>query len=221
MRFAIISIVFVVLFALCTQPSEGPKTTPPQTTPSDLLGVYKGFKTMQKGDWAKWRIYDKQITTLMYIFAGREVLEGKSVSGIELSKIEEGQEQVIQIWFTDDGKAIKYVIKVPQGVFCMPISPVENENLPSTSTPDEYEPQRIVKLRYELGKHTVGGKVINVVKIFMDKNETWISGDVPFGMVRVLIEGKTVMDLLDFGSGLSLKISFNEVLNCKQVPRIG
>ncbi|MEM1579163.1 MAG: hypothetical protein QXN34_05550 [Archaeoglobaceae archaeon] len=220
------AILLVALLAFCTQPSEKPVTTPsattppptPQTTPAtptDLLSVYKGFKDMQKGEWAQWKS-DNQVIT--YVFVGKETINGKTASGIEFSSEFQGRRAAIQIWISEDGSAVKYVAKFPEGVFCVPLTFVQTKNVPSSSTPEEYTPKKISEMRYELGKHTVSGKIINVVKIFFGKNETWISGEVPFGMVKMMSEGKTILELIDFGAGKSAEISLSEVLNCKQFP---
>ncbi|MCS7144397.1 MAG: hypothetical protein NZ879_05180 [Archaeoglobaceae archaeon] len=210
-----IALALAIFLTLCAQPAESPTT--PSTPAKDLTSIYTGFKTLQKGEWAQWRVSNGEVVTLTYVFAGREKLNGKSSYGIEFSSEIQGKKAIVQVWFSEDGSSFKYVAKVPEGIFCFPFIQVEGE-MPSPSTPDEYSPETIVKGRYEFGKHTVAGKTINVVKVFIEGNETWVSGEVPFGMVKVINQGKTVMELLDFGSGKTPEISFNEVLNCRQYP---
>ena len=228
MRISIIfgvSILLLILFLGCAQTGPEQKTPTPTTTVTvtgeSLEKVYQGFKSVEKGDWAEWTYYsDGEKMTVKYIFAGRETLNGKEVYGLEFSAEMQGQKGIFQVWYYEDtGEVAKYVLKTPQGIFCLtPTQYKPSDVEPTTETPDEYEPENIVKYNYEIGTYTTkSGKTISVVKIIKGNEEFWVSSEVPFGLVKVIRNGKTVMELDDFGSGESPVISFDEVKSCKQM----
>ncbi|RLF43241.1 MAG: hypothetical protein DRN18_00585 [Thermoplasmata archaeon] len=121
----------------------------------------------------------------------------------------------------DTGEKVKYVIKVNGQVYCIePTSPSIDTEPPKTETPDEYKPENT---NFELGTYTVpgNGKTITVA-IFRGagKAETWVSSEVPFGLVKMINEkGEETMHLEDFGlSGAHRDITAEERDNCTPLP---
>ena len=215
-------------------PSEPKQEEPIETTSpeergtsisglSELKKIYQGFQTAKKGDWAEWKITGEEENPIIkYVFVGEDIVDGKNCYGFELSGNFQQFAGASQIWFSkEDNLPIKYVMKTPQGVFCL--SPVNYEFLerttPSPTTPEEYKPEKIVNFNYEIGSFsTKTGKTIKVVKIYKEDEEVWISSQVPFGMVKLISEGKTQLELRDFGSGTSTEITKEERENCQFFP---
>ncbi|OMH41423.1 hypothetical protein BLW93_00640 [Desulfurobacterium indicum] len=92
------------------------------------------------------------------------------------------------------------------------MGPQVQEN-PHTKTPEEFKPTK-PKIRFGIYKTPTGKKV--PVAIFKTKNgETWVSSNVPFGIVKQVENGKVTMFLEDFGAGKKTKIPLNEAKNCQ------
>ena len=194
---------------------------------SQLKKFYQGFKKAEIGDWAVWKLESTEgIPRVKYVYAGQETVDGKNCYGWEFSGKFQGMETAMQVWLSqEDSTPVKYVAKVPQGVFCLSPSSYEppqgGEFSPQAETPDDYKPENIVNLNFETGTFTAeGGKTIKVVKIIHpDGSQIWLSSQIPFGVAKVISpDGKTEAELTDFGSGTPLEITRNERDNCQQIP---
>jgi len=193
---------------------------------SQLKKFYQGFRKAKIGDWAVWKIESTEgIPRVKYVYAGQETVDGKNCYGWEFSGKAQGIEAAMQVWLSKkDGNPVKYVAKVPQGVFCLSPSkykPPEGEFSPQAETPDDYKPENIINLNFETGTFTTeSGKTIKVVKIIHpDRSQIWLSSQIPFGVAKVIsTDGKTEAELKDFGSGAPLEITKNERDNCRQIP---
>lgn len=206
-----------------TSPEE---SATPTSKLSELKKIYQGFKTAKKGDWAEWKIIGEEGNPIIkYVFVGEDIIDGKRCYGFELSGAFQQFAAAGQIWFSkEDNLPIKYVAKTPQGVFCLPPInyKVQEEATPSPTTPEEYKPESIIDFNYEIGSFTTeSGKTIKVVKIYKEDQEVWVSSQVPFGMVKIISEGKTRLELKDFGSGAPTEITKEERENCRFFPMGG
>lgn len=244
MRKNFVVLLFLALlslsFAGCAQDNgeDGPTTTPTagehQTgTPEpsgdssgdsqgDITSYYEGYMDLEKGMWAEWRNdFNGEESTNRYVYAGEETIDGKKAIGFEYGYDMEGQKVTVQTWASaSTKKPVKSVIKFEDQVMCYTIP---DADLPSTDTPSDYEPQEIAdRPDWSHGTFTTeSGKTVDVIK-FQDtvsgtKNEIWVSSEVPFGMVKTVQDGKTVMELKDFGTNAELSISLNEVKNCQEM----
>lgn len=200
--------------------SQPTKTQPTKNNPS-ISDYYTGFITPKKGAWVEWEITSngKTIKT-RYVYAGKATIEGKNAYGFEYNYNINGQEAAAQMWFSNEG-IIKSVIKYQGQVICYSLP--KPSITPSAETPQKYEPEEISK-KPELGFDTFTtktGKTVKVVKFSEIRDgklyEVWISSEVPFGIVKMVSGGKTVMELADFGFGAKLTITKEEVDNCMQI----
>ncbi len=104
----------------------------------------------------------------------------------------------------------------------MPVSMFQSNNknnqiTPKSETPEEYKPESLGN--YKIGTFTTeSGKTVKVVIVEKNGDETWLSSEVPYGLVKVVKDGNAIMVLKDFGSGSSLEISKSERDNCQTVP---
>jgi len=176
----------------------------------------------EKGAWAEWEMVSNgESAEMRYVYAGKSTVEGKEAEGFEFTARMEGTEVTAQTWLSD-GEPVKSVIKSQGQVICY--SMPEQEVEPRSETPESYEPEEISqKPDVSFGSFTTeSGKTVDVVKFSEVREgkeaEVWVSSGVPFGMVKVLEEGETVMKLVDFGlSGGGLEITREEVENCKEI----
>ena len=183
----------------------------------DTTSGYTGFMAPAAGQWAEYVYTNGEESHLKMEYIGQDTVDGKTCTGFEMTVSGEG-ETIMQIWTeTATGQAVKYVMKMGDQVICMDVgeSPYEP---PETETPGEYEPN-LPDISY--GTYTTPtGKTVNVAKFAIGGGETWVSSQVPFGMVKVVdASEETTMYLYDFGTtGAQRDISKEEMENCQEMP---
>jgi hypothetical protein len=202
----IIGIVVALLLAITLLPAC-------EETPSG----YTGFIAPAEGQWAEYVIStDGEESHQKMEYIGQDTVDGKTCTGFEMTM--SGQEETImQIWTeTATGQAVKYVVKTGEYVICMNVG--ASPEPPETETPSEYDPN-LPNITYDTYT-TPTGKTVNVAKFATDGGETWVSSQVPFGMVKIINDsGETTMYLYDFGmTGAQRDISKTEMENCTQMP---
>ena len=217
----LVSLGLILFLLLSCAPSAPPSPSPTPTPPGGgSPAAYTGFMAPAEGQWAEYVIsLDAGQSRQRMEHIGRDTVSGKSCIGFEMTMSGLGEEEsIIQIW-TDASthQAVKYVMKMGNQVICMDIAPGTYEP-PKTETPGEYDPN-LPNISY--GTYTTPtGKKVNVAKFSRPEGETWVSSQVPFGMVKVIdASGKTAMYLYDFGtSGARRDISKAEMDNCLRMP---
>ncbi|MRJ02674.1 MAG: hypothetical protein GXO19_03740 [Epsilonproteobacteria bacterium] len=181
---------------------------------------YSGFMEPKPGAWAKYKVLmgkEEGVTTVKYL--GESEYKGKKVNVVEIETLIEGLPIVTQQWSAVDDESIvkKVITKTPQGTICMSeemYRSMGSDEGPDfhLKTPKEYSPKKPVKQ----GTYTLpNGKKVEVA-IFKDgEREVWVSSQVPFGIVKVVEDGKVVMELIDFGlEGAKAKIPLKEAATC-------
>ncbi len=178
---------------------------------------YTGFMAPAAGQWAEYVYTNGEESHLKMEYIGQDTVDGKTCTGFEMTMLGE-EDTIMQIWTeVATGQAVKYVVKMGDQVICMDVglSPYEP---PETETPGTYEPN-LPDITY--GTYTtLTGKTVNVAKFAIDGGETWVSSQVPFGMVKVInASEETTMYLYDFGTtGAQRDISKAEMENCTPMP---
>lgn len=178
---------------------------------------YTGFMAPAAGQWTEYVYTNGEESHLKMEFIGQDTVDGKTCTGFEMTM--SGEEEIImQIWTeTATGQAVKYVVKTGDEVMCMDVSHSPYEP-PETETPGTYEPN-LPDITY--GTYTTPTeKTVNVAKFAIGGGETWVSSQVPFGMVKVVdASEETTMYLYDFGTtGAQRDISKAEMEDCIQYP---
>jgi len=178
---------------------------------------YTGFLAPAAGQWAEYVYTNGEESHLKMEFIGQDTVDGKTCTGFEMTVSGE-EETIMQIWTEDaTGQAVKYVVKTGDLVMCMDVSHSPYEP-PETETPGTYEPN-LPDITY--GTYTTPtGKTVSVAKFAIGGGETWVSSQVPFGMVKVVdASEETTMYLYDFGTtGAPRDISKAEMEDCIQYP---
>ena len=205
-----LGIVIILLLAITLLPACGGGSTPP---------AYTGFMQAAEGQWVEYVIssageeYHQKMENI-----GQDTVDGKTCIGFEMTMAMPQQgETIVQMW-TDAAthQPVKYVMKTGGQVICMAVSQ-SPYGPPETGTPGSYDPN-LPNISY--GTYTTPtGKTVNVAKFAISGGESWVSSQVPFGMVKVVASGTTTMSLYDFGtSGAQRDISKAEMENCMQMP---
>ena len=198
----VIGVVVALLLAITLSPAC-----------DDTTSGYTGFMAPATGQWAEYVYTNGEESHLKMEYIGQDTVDGKTCTGFEMTVSGE-EETIMQIWTEDaTGQAVKYVVKMGGQVICMDVSQSPYEP-PETETPGEYEPD-LPDITY--GTYTTPtGKTVNVAKFAIDGGETWVSSQVPFGMVKVVdASEETTMYLYDFGTtGAQRDISKTEMENC-------
>ena len=128
---------------------------------------------------------------------------------MEFSMSIEGDEMVSQIWIDKASGASKlYVIK--QAGMVMKVDIGQTPDVPGGESEDNVTGAEIGIKDYT----TPTGKKVSATAYKEGNDEYWISGEVPFGQVKYVENGKTIMQLYDFGtSGAVRDISREEAMN--------
>lgn len=198
----VIGVVVALLLAITLSPAC-----------DDTTSGYTGFMAPAAGQWTEYVYTNGEESHLKMEYIGQDTVDGKTCTGFEMTVSGE-EETIMQIWTEDaTGQAVKYVVKMGGQVICMDVSQSPYEP-PETETPGEYEPD-LPDITY--GTYTTPtGKTVNVAKFAIDGGETWVSSQVPFGMVKVVdASEETTMYLYDFGTtGAQRDISKTEMESC-------
>ena len=121
----------------------------------------------------------------------------------------EMEDAVTQAWLTKEFKQIKTIVKDENEVYCIDTSAFINPT--ETYSPEKYENLYIEK---ETTYTTPTGKTVEVFIVSDGKDELWFSNEVPFSIVKVIVDGELAMSLIDFGFDAERKISREEGENC-------
>jgi hypothetical protein len=181
--------------------------------PAEAKPKYSGFPDLKAGMWTE--TVTKSGSQKVTIRT--ELIENApSLSKFQVTADVDGQEVVSQIWTDSDGNVKKYIIKQGSDVMCMDISQVPGDYVPETG--DSYPP----KTGVSLGTYTTPtGKKVNVAKFSTSSGEAWVSSDVPFGMVKLVSNDKTLLSLYDFGLiGAKSRIDVDDIADCTDMTNV-
>lgn len=188
-------------------PTTQPPTTPPPTTPTETEAPKKSLGEVldpicSDGVWA------------LYALPDDDSIKHKLFDDGDIFVHEfETEDAVTQAWLTKEFKQIKVVIRDEDEVYCIDTSTFINPT--ETYSSEKYENLYIEK---ETTYTTPTGKKVNVFVIRYGKDELWFSNEVPFSIVKVVIDGELAMSLIDFGFDAERKISREEGENCIPIP---
>jgi hypothetical protein len=184
-----------------------------------FAGGYSGFMKLEPGTWAKYILHTAGgEMEMIHKYIGTFDYKGKKVNVIETELKMEGFKSITQYWSAvgKDEVMEKIITLTPHGLFCMEkemIGRARIQNRPPyhTTTPPSYAPQKEKKtLTYTLKND----KKIEAAIFIEGDREVLVSSEVPFGIVAIKEKGKTVMELVDFGTGAKPLIPPKEALEC-------
>ena len=214
--------------------STSSNANPSNANNQQAANFYNGFMKMEKGAWSDEVIVFPSGKSVHQkaIFLGQEKVDGKLTNRVEVNgQTESGDHFVVQLWI--QGKGLDIIKAASKGfrgdpkTYCVSKSLLEQfmpgfeSEVPSINTPEQYKPGQ-PNIAY--GAYTTPtGKTVKVAKIRGNAGETWVSSQVPFGIVKVIDltngKSKTTTYLYDFGlQGGQPEMSDQEVENCQSLP---
>jgi hypothetical protein len=202
--------VLLILSVLIVGCSGGETAEKPAKT-----SKYAGFMEWKAGMWSETVSKQGSQTVTMRT----ELIENSpTLAKFQMSTETGGQESVMQVWMNPSTqKASKYVMKTGDQVLCMNIKDVQGSTVPTKG--DSYNADMP---GWAPGTYTTpSGKTLVVAKFSQAAGEYWVSSQVPFGMVKVVQGGKTVLSLNDYGTiGAQSKISDEEIAGCTDMSKL-
>lgn len=186
-----------------------------------VIGQYSGFPDMQGGEWVEYTM--PATGKWKYEFLGTDTIDDQQCFVIEFEMEVAGQKSISQIWIDQqDNRPVLYVMK--QGVLVIKMDALEiaDESLDVAegvdTTPPEYTAGNETSTEtYE----TPTGKQIEAAVFKIGESETWVSEEVPFGIVKMINAEQTIMELYDFSfSGAKSDISKEEIENASDIPGV-
>jgi hypothetical protein len=244
---ATIAVIGLLLSCGCTSVKENPlppvtKESAPRTTEekapdtssatsSTLAPIdpqtqgYTGYMEPKGGHWAE---YDLQTETgairQRITYLGTETLEGVLARGYEVltSQMDANDSTLIQLWIDEQVKVVKYATREEGNVICKE-APGNLQGLyamGAAGTPEEFNPSGNPSVE----TYTMpDGRMIDAAHYAGSDAETWVSSNVPFGLVKAVDKkrGVTVLSLYDYGtSGRDRSISKEELSGCKRMEEL-
>ena len=185
-------------------------------------GEYQGFPEMKGGEWAEYTTVGEG--KIKYEYIGTDTIDNHQCYLIEIEAEALGEKVISQIWVDKETEeSVLYVIKQSGMVMKMDIAAIPEESADvaegtSGETPDEYTPGK--EKSTETYK-TPTGKEVKAVVFTEDSDEIWVSEEVPFGVVKAISGGQTMLELYDFSfSGAKRDISKAETETALNLPPI-
>jgi|GEM_PF-3308128 len=234
-KFALL-IVLMILAMACISEEETPQTpplppdgtpavtTPPQTTPAPTTPpptttAPPTAAPSTLGDIFTPVYKDKMWSTYIINSEGEEtqmvwkMFDDGDIYVFEYEFEIEGATSITQMWSVksegspQECNPVKHIMKVEDMVYCtsMPCKPAESY------TPEKYDKYTVIRKDTYT---TPTGKTVEVFIVSDGKDELWFSNEVPFSIVKVIVDGELVMFLIDFGFDAKRKISREEGENC-------
>ncbi|MFQ5815238.1 MAG: hypothetical protein ACE5G7_01945 [Candidatus Hydrothermarchaeaceae archaeon] len=210
--FLALTVALLLLNAGCIQ--RGKEAQPAAPLQPSSAGLYTGYPDYEPGMWVVYRIFGG--AKIKFEVVGKETFNEREALGFEMSVLD-AEASITQAWFTKSGELVKYAIKRGGQVTCiLELGAVNRAALPFVgegwkSTPPEFEGER----EYEQVQSIANGAKINIARFSSPVGEAWVSGEVPFGVVKELQDDEVISELYDYGSsGATRDISLEELLNC-------
>ncbi|HII71941.1 TPA: hypothetical protein HA265_04265 [Candidatus Woesearchaeota archaeon] len=178
------------------------------------VGKYTGFMAWKEGMWSEMEMdaNGQKMTTRMEVIG----VDGDTFMFQYVFQAPgENVQRTSQIWFDKDTKKVsKYVMDMDGKIICLTPGEVPEDAVPKN---DEQYPEDFPGMRY--GTYTTPkGKTFDVAIFDMAGTEVWVSSEVPFGMVKTVVNGKTLSRLVDYGtSGAKPRISVADAKNCQSM----
>jgi outer membrane lipoprotein-sorting protein len=203
----ILGIVLLLVFGCAGSPTK--------TTAKSEPKEYSGFMDLKAGMWTETvsKSGGQKITTRT------ELIENSpSLAKFQVFVQGESIDSVSQVWTNPKkGTVLKYIVKSGNDVLCYDASKVPSGSVPSSG--NEYPPAKadVSKASYT----TPTGKTVTAARFATKSGEAWVSSEVPFGLVKVMVDDKTVSSLYDFGTiGAKSRISNDDIDTCTDMTNL-
>lgn len=168
-------------------------------------GEGMGFSSMKAGDWSESRTPDGDRDIMKFV--GEDTWQGRSCIVLEFESYSAGESSVMQIWIDKTTfEAVVMIVEIDGEYVRMDATAATD--VPGTD--EVWETPTTEKVGTE--KYTTPtGKTVDATiyrtQTSFGVDEDWVSGEVPFDMVKSLTDGTLTSSLYDFGTGATRIIS--------------
>jgi hypothetical protein len=176
--------------------------------PGETQDAYLGLGAMKAGSWAEHT--STAGVRIRWEYLGEDTYNGSACFLMESETDSDGQKVINQIWIDKaKGEAVLSVMEMAGLVMKMDMS--QAPEVPGGVSGETFSgAQQIGTQDYT----TPTGKTVQAAAFKVDNSEQWISGQVPFGVVKSILDGQMSMELYDFGSSGAVRdISKEEAEN--------
>lgn len=181
--------------------------------PGGAGGSGMGYFSMNPGDWSELRSPDGDRDISKFI--GDDTWQGRACIVLEFESYSNGQQGIDQIWMDKTTGEVVVIIMKANGE----LTRMDPTTFPSGTTDDTtpWEMPDVQNLGTE--KYTTPtGKTVTATKyqynvttpIGVTNDESWVSSEVPFDVVKNFTNGRELSSLYDFGTGATRLISKQE-----------
>lgn len=183
---------------------------------------YHGFKKPKKGEWIDMVINNSRMQLHQKIlFLGNTTMNKKTVYGIEMKT--QPMQIIMQSWAQkkeEGGAMVKAVMRMGGQLICIsgddPSMQEKMGKIPDINTPETFDPRKHKPTRYTTYTTPTGKKVSIAIYKTDGKGETWVSSEVPFGIVKMTDNnGQLIAHLHDFGNDGKPVIAIQQAKECQ------
>ncbi len=182
--------------------------------PDGAEGLYMGLTSMGAGSWAEHS--DPSGSRYKMEYHGTDTYNGREAFVIEFEVDSDGVTMISQIWIEKaTGESVLYVMQ--QGELLIKLDVSQTPDVAEgVSDSEEDESSTSEKIGVETYT-TPTGKSVEATVYRSNGDDTWISSEVPFGMVKSISNGEVTSELYDFGlSGAQRDISKEDAENAEE-----
>jgi len=210
--FTLFSITFILMACLFVG-CGGDDDDDDMIGPDGAEGLYMGLTTMGAGSWAEYS--DPSGSRYKMEYHGTDTHNGREAFVIEIEVDADGVSMISQMWIEKStGESLLYVMQ--QGALLVKLDVSQTPDVAEGVSDTEGDSSDAEKIGVETYT-TPTGKSVEATVYRDNDGDTWISSEVPFGMVQSISNGEVVSALHDFGlSGAYRDISKEDAENAEE-----
>jgi hypothetical protein len=217
-KFAILSTAFMlVIFLLAGCGGDD------DDDDNDIIGpddMETSLYSMEPGDWSELRTPDGDRSVSKFI--GEDTWEGRSCIILEFEDYSAGGQSVSQTWIDKtDGEAVLFLVEMDGEI--VKFDPGTAEDVPGEDDAwDEPGTEEIGTEQYTTPTGKTVEATVYKTQTTYGVTEDWVSSEVPFDLVKELVDGELESSLYDFGTGATRIISREDAENAEpfEIPDI-
>ena len=204
-KFTMFPIVFMLIACLFVSCGGDDDDDDDIVGPGGSDGTGMGFSSMSPGDWSETRTPDGDRS--IWKFIGDDTWQGRACLVLEFESYSSGQSSTMQMWI--DKTTLEAVVSIIE----MDGELVRMDPTASTDVPGEDEPweepttENVGTEKYTTPTSKTVTATIYRTQTDYGVSEDWVSSEVPFNLVKNLMDGSLISSLYDFGTGAARRIT--------------
>ena len=212
--FSLFSITFILMACLLVGCGGDDDDDDDVIGPDGAEGLFLGLTSMSPGSWAEHT--DLEGNRFRMEYHGTDTYNGRESYVVEFEVDSDAGTIVSQIWIEKaTGESILYVMR--QGALLIKLDVSQTPEI-AEGVSDSEEDQASNSEKIGIETYTTPtGKSVQATVYSSNGDESWISSEVPFGMVKSISNGEVASELYDFNSsGAQRNISKAEAENAEE-----